>query len=172
VEKLHCKNCNGHGYFDTIKCPLCKGSGWYWRQYQTVFKITKIADMTKIELVGIFLSGTDKLPPIWDRNAYYIFFNTPLEEVISHTVYDLIGSDAEIPFLRQKVKDLKKEITIKDQSLHEKNVALDAMHYVWCDGGCGGGTHRFTEDDLTEEIVKAAESNTARLRRWWNNRRK
>ena len=65
---------------------------------------------------------------------------------------------------------LKREIALKDRALHRKNVALDAMGWVWCSGGCPGGTGRFTPTEITEEVVLAAERNTARLRRWFENR--
>jgi len=69
-----------------------------------------------------------------------------------------------------KYKKLKREVTILQQALHKKNLELDAMHYVWCDGGCDSGVHRWTEDTVTEEIVRLAEINTIRLRRWYNNK--
>lgn len=68
-----------------------------------------------------------------------------------------------------KVKQLKEELTKLQSVLHQKNLALDAMHWVWCSGGCEGGTHRFTTNDLTEEIVAKAELNTKRLRSWFVN---
>ena len=70
---------------------------------------------------------------------------------------------------RDKNKELKRQINYKDNSLHEKNLKLDAMHYVWCNGGCDSGVHRWFKEELTEEIVKEAESNTARLRTWFRN---
>ena len=68
-----------------------------------------------------------------------------------------------------KIKRLQREIAIKDRALHQKNVALDAMGWVWCDGGCEGGTARYTPTEITEEMVLQAERNTQRLRRWFNN---
>jgi hypothetical protein len=54
-------------------------------------------------------------------------------------------------------------------SLERKNRQLDALHLVWCDGGCPRGVHRYQDDDVlvTEELVAAAERNTKRLRRWY-----
>ena len=55
---------------------------------------------------------------------------------------------------------------------HLKNLELDALYHVWCDGGCKGGTLRFTgghRGPLSEDVVKMAEENTRRLRRRWNN---
>jgi hypothetical protein len=54
-------------------------------------------------------------------------------------------------------------------SLERKNRQLDALHLVWCDGGCPSGVHRYQDDDVlvTEELVAAAERNTQRLRGWY-----
>jgi len=40
---------------------------------------------------------------------------------------------------------------------------------VWCNGGCKSGLHRWTEEEVTEELVLIAEKNTIRLRQWWEN---
>jgi hypothetical protein len=74
----------------------------------------------------------------------------------------------EVQRLRARVRHLQ-------EVLHRKNVALDALHWVWCDGGCVGGIHRWSDiglsanTELTEELVQAAEHNAARMRRWLNN---
>lgn len=75
----------------------------------------------------------------------------------------------EIQRLEGKIRTLKRQVTAMQKCLHERNVSLDALHYVWCDGGCTGGTHRWTPQAVTEEIVQEAERNTQRLRRWWNS---
>ena len=61
------------------------------------------------------------------------------------------------------------EITRLNDALHRKNVQLDALHFVWCDGGCASGVHRYDHGELTEEIVVEAERNARRLRAWWSN---
>jgi hypothetical protein len=68
-----------------------------------------------------------------------------------------------------KIKSLRREIRNMQLVLERKNKELDALHFVWCNGGCKGGTHRYTEQNLTEEIVQLAEQNTNRLREWFNN---
>jgi hypothetical protein len=71
------------------------------------------------------------------------------------------------------VLKLRREVQKMQRALEQKNRALDAMHWVWCDGGCEGGVHRFDgqgADGLTQEIVDAAVRNTERLQRWWRNR--
>jgi len=74
-----------------------------------------------------------------------------------------------VRLLERKLKRVKEELTYVECKLHTKNKELDAMHYVWCDGGCKYGTHRWTEQNITEEIVKMAERNTLRLKRWYGN---
>lgn len=72
---------------------------------------------------------------------------------------------AENDQLSQRVRHL-------NEVLRRKNIALDALHYVWCDGGCETGIHRFVPQvEITEEIVVAAERNTKRLRQWLECRR-
>jgi len=51
--------------------------------------------------------------------------------------------------------------------LREKNEKLDALHYVWCSGGCEGGVHRFSDEELTPEIVAEAIRNTDRMVKWF-----
>lgn len=74
--------------------------------------------------------------------------------------------------LAEQVKSLKREVTQARRNNEERNRELDALHYIWCDGGCQGGAHRYcgSPDDITEEVVAAAERNTMRLRRWFVNR--
>ena len=79
-------------------------------------------------------------------------------------------SDARHEELLQKIENQKRQLSNQDHALRAKNLALDALHYVWCDGGCIGGVHRYGEHPpLTEEIVAAAERNTKRLRSWLRN---
>ncbi len=71
--------------------------------------------------------------------------------------------------LKAEVVKLKRELTAAYQNNHQRNLELDALHYVWCDGGCPGGTHRWAKNDLTAETVRFAVRNTQRLVSWWNN---
>jgi len=75
----------------------------------------------------------------------------------------------EIKHLREHVARLKREVSYKDDCLHLKNIELDALHKVWCSGGCKGGVHRYHEEELTEQMVKLAEKNTERLRQWFES---
>jgi len=87
-------------------------------------------------------------------------------------VVRIAGLRAEGVRLAEQVKALKREVTQARSNNEERNRELDALHYIWCDGGCQSGAHRYcgSPDDITEEVVAAAERNTLRLRRWFQNR--
>lgn len=81
-------------------------------------------------------------------------------------------SDAnEVAELREKVRRQAADIRQMQLVLERKNRLLDALHVVWCDGGCASGVHRFQGADVlvTEELVQAAERNTGRLRGWYES---
>jgi hypothetical protein len=80
-------------------------------------------------------------------------------------------AEAELVPLRARVGEQRRQLRIANEALREKALELDAMHYVWCDGGCRGGTHRWSEDEVTEDLVARAERNTKRLRRWLENQK-
>ena len=70
--------------------------------------------------------------------------------------------------LRRQVDNLRRQLTAAREAAERRNRDLDALHLVWCDGGCPRGVHRYNPDLLvTEELVAAAERNTTRLRRWY-----
>lgn len=54
-----------------------------------------------------------------------------------------------------KVKKLQRELRGQQEAAREKNIALDALYYVWCSGGCKGGTRRWLPKDVSEETVVA-----------------
>ena len=71
---------------------------------------------------------------------------------------------------QEKAKNEKRGATILDMQLQaeRRNLELDALHYVWCSGGCPGGVHGYTDSrPVTEKLVQEAERNTRRLREWW-----
>jgi hypothetical protein len=55
--------------------------------------------------------------------------------------------------------------------LERKNRDLDALHFVWCDGGCESGVQRYVGDklEITEELIEKGEANLFRLRTWLTN---
>lgn len=75
--------------------------------------------------------------------------------------------------LQKRVESQRKELSHVNEQNRRRTLELDALHFVWCDGGCEGGVHRWQEEGpegLTEEIVKEAEHNTKRLVRWYHAR--
>ena len=73
---------------------------------------------------------------------------------------------------RAYIKRLKMEIRKMQLALEDRNRQLDAMSWVWCDGGCPKGVHRFDgkgPEGITQEVVDTAVRNTERLERWWRN---
>lgn len=86
-----------------------------------------------------------------------------LKTAISHAGADPAGvvvSDVGL------AKSLRREVRQMQLCLEAKNRALDALHHVWCSGGCETGTHRWTPNTLTEEVVALAERQVARMRMW------
>ena len=76
---------------------------------------------------------------------------------------------SELEDLKAKCKAQARELTQLQESLRRKNLELDALHMVWCDGGCPSGIHRFDTEPISQEMIELAERNTERLRRWWNS---
>jgi hypothetical protein len=68
--------------------------------------------------------------------------------------------------LEAKISRLKHELKYANENNRTRNLELDALHYVWCDGGCKYGVHRWQEDTITQEVVDLAVRNTERLVRW------
>ena len=69
--------------------------------------------------------------------------------------------------LRVRVKEQARQIKDMQEIATLRNKQLDALHIVWCSGGCVGGVGN--EPELTEEKVKEAVTYTRRLVTWWNN---
>lgn len=63
------------------------------------------------------------------------------------------------------------EITALQQKAHERNLELDALHYVWCTGACERGQHRWCEGEVTEEMMATAALQMQRLRTRFGNER-
>lgn len=75
--------------------------------------------------------------------------------------------EEELERLKAKNRDQAAQITDLINVLARKNLDLDALSFVWCDGGCTSGVHRFSEMILTADMVLRAEQNTKRLRSWY-----
>lgn len=74
----------------------------------------------------------------------------------------------ELENLKKKNRAQAHEITNLAKALARKNLEVDALHFVWCDGGCYSGIHRYSDVRLTEEMILRAERNTRRMRSWYN----
>lgn len=73
--------------------------------------------------------------------------------------------------LKAERDEAKRQVVNHQANNRERNLELDALHYVWCDGGCAGGIHRFGEHPpLTQEIVELAVRNTSRIVHWFLNK--
>lgn len=68
-----------------------------------------------------------------------------------------------------KIERLKQQILKFEGVLHAQNIKLDALHWVWCSGGCQGGTNRWVLGELTEEKLKTAEYAVKRMRESFSN---
>lgn len=51
--------------------------------------------------------------------------------------------DELIEQLERRISSLKSELAMANHSNRRKNVELDALHFVWCNGGCEGGVNRY-----------------------------
>ena len=57
------------------------------------------------------------------------------------------------------------------QNNRQRNLEMDALHYVWCDGDYMA-VHRWSEGEITQAIVDLAKHNTARLEAWFERQSK
>lgn len=71
--------------------------------------------------------------------------------------------------LHRKIARQAAELTRLREVIERKNRELDAMHFVWCTGGCAGGVHRWSDGEITEAMVVHAERQAVRLRSWFTN---
>ena len=79
------------------------------------------------------------------------------------------GHAEEVAALKQLAERQAANIRRMQLSLERRNRELDALHYVWCTGGCQGGVHRWTDELITREVVEHAERQAQRLRTWYQN---
>jgi hypothetical protein len=71
--------------------------------------------------------------------------------------------------LQQRIRIQRAVITQLNEALRRKNLQLDALHLVWCSGGCPSGVHRWQPPEalVTEEMVTELETQAKRLRSWY-----
>ena len=70
--------------------------------------------------------------------------------------------------LRIKVKEQARTISNMQQVATLRNKQMDALHAVWCSGGCEGGVGN--REELTREKVVEVVRYARRIVEWWNNR--
>lgn len=70
---------------------------------------------------------------------------------------------------RAEIEALKEQLASAQQNNRKRNLELDALHFVWCNGGCEGGVHRWSTETVTPELVDAAVTQVNRLIYWANN---
>lgn len=87
--------------------------------------------------------------------------------VALHNAYPELS--AYVKRLEERDAALVRQLKQATANNERRNRQLDALQFVWCNGGCAGGVNRFTGAVLTEEMVIEAERNTRRLRTWWSN---
>lgn len=75
----------------------------------------------------------------------------------------------EVARLKAREIELGKQIYLACANNNIRNKELSALHYVFCDGGCPGGVHRYDNKELDEETVNLAVRNTVRLISWFQN---
>lgn len=68
--------------------------------------------------------------------------------------------------LAEENRRLREQITDLIRVAHERNRQLDAMHWVWCDGGCSSGVHRWDHGRLEWVHYYEAKRNVERMERW------
>jgi hypothetical protein len=71
--------------------------------------------------------------------------------------------------VEKRIVQQRAELTRMQEAAHRRNRQLDALHLVWCSGGCSGGMHRWTLAEVTAELVAEAKRNTDRLETWYIN---
>jgi regulator of replication initiation timing len=78
----------------------------------------------------------------------------------------------ELDALKRKHRNLQAQVEGLNRTNRKLRVENDALHYVWCSGGCDPGVHRLDgrgPEAVTEEVVREAIRNTDRLIAWFRN---
>lgn len=78
--------------------------------------------------------------------------------------------ETEIEILKRQNDRLRKEVATKDRTLGRKNLELDALYHVWCNGGCRKGMFRYQPGQvLTQEAISLFEKNLDRMKVYFRN---
>jgi hypothetical protein len=78
-------------------------------------------------------------------------------------------------FLEARIREQRRQLRFANEANQRHTRELDALHMVWCDGGCPRGVHRWAEEQATADEIDAladvAQQNVDRMRRWANAKR-
>jgi hypothetical protein len=119
------------------QCDVCKGK--------------KTIDCYSCAGHGVLYVRTDRPPTHVELEMHLEWLRKKLqeqEERHNREIALLKPTDREKELLAQnraledRVRVLRRELNIAYSNNHERNVELEALHYVWCDGGCESGVHR------------------------------
>lgn len=121
---------------------------------------------------GYLVTATPEMRKLYPDAVLYVRFtdHERLQAEAERLQADRAADKARIAELEIKINRLKRELTNQSQALRQRNIALDALHYVWCSGGCQTGMHRFDGGGLTEDVLLQAESAVKRMRTWFDNK--
>jgi len=72
--------------------------------------------------------------------------------------------------LQHEVRELKLAAAAASDLVKQKDLQLDAMHFVWCDGACPAIVHRWTPGEPSDDLVREAAKQLTRLCDWWAQR--
>lgn len=70
---------------------------------------------------------------------------------------------------QDQIRRLRRDIRIMQEAAEIRNRELDALHMVWCDGGCQRGVHRWADEAASPQELSAladiGQRNVDRLRK-------
>ena len=153
VREVPCTVCKGT---KTVKCYSCVSHGVLF------LREDRPPTHVELELANRFLRERDALREAEHAREIALLGLTEREQ-------QLLEQNRA---LEARIRLLRKELTNARDNNHRRNLELDALHYVWCDGGCPSGVHRYDGEGakaLSEDLVKAGEDSIGRLRTWWEN---
>lgn len=117
-----------------------------------------------------FLDGVEV--PVADYLDYLGATHTDLCKRVLGLAEKMVAIGAQQVALEEKIHRQRGALSDLNEAVKTKNLALDALHHVWCSGGCVTGAHRFVHvpplPEVTEELVHEAEVNVRRLRQWFD----
>ena len=72
---------------------------------------------------------------------------------------------AMVESLQRTIASQRYQLKLENEQARRRNLELDALHYVWCTGGCASGQHRWCEaSEVSDEMIATAERQLERLK--------